>query len=409
MKIKFERLFFLLIYSGCNVLAVSIYFITGKIGGDLRGISLDEPFFLLVSLFVVLISLVFTHVVFVFFERFIPVKPIVFYSVRYRYFDLFFILLIISYTFFSAYYDVGKAGVKLDENTPKVVLYFFIILQPIFLSYIYLAFTGDKKRKSWNIVLFLVLLSTVMNGWLSGILYLLFIWMMFNSDWLRKNKLKVIGFTLLGIFLAPVLKLVKSVVSVVNNSSSGIEVTQALNNVLAYRKIDSFGDFFLLYAGAVVERFEHSSIIYYAFVNDNFSGYLTNKVTPFFAEGWLQDRLYKALTGSDTIDLQVQLAQQLFSNYEWRVNTPISLWMTLDIGTAIGVIIYSTVLLFISSVLSRLINPNVTRLTWLMTIIMLWHGWFYSFTLYIQALFIFVCGLLLYRLMFTLREYEYGK
>ena len=115
------------------------------------------------------------------------------------------------------------------------------------------------------------------------------------------------------------------------------------------------------------------------------------------------------MTGSDTIDLQVQLAQQLFSNYEWRVNTPISLWMTLDIGTAIGVIIYSTVLLFISSVLSRLINPNVTRLTWLMTIIMLWHGWFYSFTLYIQALFIFVCGLLLYRLMFTLREYEYGK
>ena len=93
--------------------------------------------------------------------------------------------------------------------------------------------------------------------------------------------------------------------------------------VISYKEITSFFDFVNVYFSSVLERFENTGILYYVIVDDRVKHFLSSyNITPFYAEGWLQERIFNTFFNTQTIDMQLLLAEFLYPNFKWRVNTP---------------------------------------------------------------------------------------
>ncbi|HHY0336397.1 TPA: oligosaccharide repeat unit polymerase [Vibrio cholerae] len=388
-----ERNLFFKLYLFSNIVTAIIYIYSGKIGGDLRGYDLNHPLIMLLALIIVIVSMyTLLYFLYGFLEKSIKVKKIFLEdNIDYFYLDVFFILLNISFGYFSFKYDIGIAGVEIDSSVPKIPLYLFIIMQPIFLTYIYLAYTSNIKRKLFVVNAILILLFSILKGWLSSFIYLTFIFIIVNNAFIFKHKLKFMLGIVVGIVLSPFLKFFKSVVSVVNTSQNGDSYIEAIDLVMSYKNINSLLDLFNLYLVSTIERFEHVGILYYSLVENNIDVVLKDKITPFFAEGWIQNRIYDVFTLHSTTDLQIALAQKIHNAYSWRVNTPISLWMIVDSQMILLIAIYTITLLMLVIFISKLLSEKVVNLSWIATLVMLFHGWFYSFSLYIQALVVFAC------------------
>lgn len=397
---KLEKKIFFNIYLFSNIIAVSLYLIGGTIGGDLRGYPIDAPFFLIVSLMVTLGFMYITCVIlFSFIDKTIKVKPIL-VTENYFLFDVIILIINISYGFFTLRYNVGMAGVAVSGDIPSVPMYLFILLQPTYLVYIYLAFTGGHFRKLLILNALVLLVFAILKGWLSSVLYIVFILLMFNREYVVREKKKFIYLSVFALVFSPILRFMKSVVAAVNTSKAGISYDQAISAVLEYREINSVSEFLSRYFLGIVERFEHAGILYYVLVDDKVKNILSSySITPFFAEGWLQNRLYRLLVSDyETIDLQFLLADFILPLFRWRVNTTLPVWISLSPVNAIYVCIYAVVLMLCCIILSKLISQNVVNFSWLAVLVMLHHGWFYSFSLYLQALFVFVCFMLVFRI-----------
>lgn len=400
-----ERKVFFRIYLVANIIAAIIYFFSGVVGGDLRGYELRYPAMMLVALFILMLSMYFLLcLLYPILESFIKVKRI---STSKNYFtlDVFFIFLNLSFGLFSLKYDIGIAGVDIDKGVPKMPLYFFIVMQPIFLTYIYLAYTSDQKRKLFYVNAIILMLFSVLKGWLSSFIYLAYIFIMLNNDFILKYKIKFLSVFILGVMLSPFLKFFKSVVSTVNNSQNGASYTDAINAVMYYRDINSISDLFKIYLLSTIERFEHVSIIYFGLIENKIDDIVNSvRITPFFAEGWIQNRVYEIFSLSKTTDLQLVLAQAIHGAYSWRINTPISLWMIVESNQLLLILFYIIFLVTLTILLSKLLSRQVVSFSWITVLIMLLHGWFYSFSLYIQALVMFILIILCIRIMKGLKN-----
>lgn len=386
-----ERQVFFYIYVFCNILAVSWYLFNGVIDGDLRGYEIKEPMILVLSLISTLAMLyLICRLVYPFISKCITIRPI-FVSHNYLYLDLLILLINVSYSLFSIVYNVGMAGVEITGDIPSAPLYIFIILQPTFLVYIYLAFTGDKIRKLLIVNAAIVLVVSLMRGWLTSLMYLSFIAIMLKKDFIVREKFKFIILGVLSLILSPIFRFIKSVSSTVNKSESNISYTNAIEAVIEYKNVTSISDFFNIYLFGLIERFEHAGVLYYVIVDDKVRYLLSNySSTPFFAEGWIQNRIYNSFFLNDDIDLQFLIADFIYPYVRWRINTTLPVWLYIDSSHILLLISYVFFLMTVCIVLSKLISDRVVNFSWLATLIMLHHGWFYSFSLYLQALFVFV-------------------
>ncbi|WP_413111943.1 oligosaccharide repeat unit polymerase [Thaumasiovibrio sp. DFM-14] len=392
-----ERRIFYKLYLYCNIVVVLGYLYFGTIGGDLRGYVITSPMLLIVSLVVTVTMLYFICAVLYPIMSKVNIKPIIHIN-RYFVLDIIILIVNVSHGVFSIAYDVGLAGISISSDVPKIPLYLSIVIQPTFLLYIYLAFTGDKKRKLLIVNAGVILLVSLLKGWLSSVMYLTFIAVMIYRDFFIREKVKFLIIASLGVILSPFFRFMKAVSSAVNGSESNISYIEAVGAVINYREINSISDFLNTYLFSVVERFEHVGILYYVMVDDKVR-YLFNdyNVTPFFAEGWIQNRLYSSFSSLNNVDMQFLLAEMIYPYVRWRVNTTLPVWLYVDANNILLLISYVLFLMFICILLSKLISTRVVNLSWLATLVMLHHGWFYSYSLYIQALMVFAIMLVILR------------
>lgn len=395
-----ERKILFRIYFICNTIAALSFMYSGFVGGDLLGYKMDYPIMMLCSLFIALFSIYFLPcVMYPFFEKIIKVKKIGTMK-NYSILDWFVLIMNCSYGLFALKYDVGIAGVETNSSVPKIPLYFFILVQPLYFTYIYMAYTSDRKRLFLYINSSVLVFFSILQGWLGSLVFVAFIFIIIYKNYIIRNKFKIFSLFVVAILLSPFLKFFKKVVSAVNISNSGLTYFDAIDSVMDVKNIHSISDLFNTYLLATVERFSHVGVIYYGLVDKSISFFMSsNNITPPFAEGWIQNRIYSAFASHDTIDLQLVLARSLESAFSWRLQTPISLWMIVDSNIALLVLLYAFILMAIIVFLSKLLSNRVVLFSWFPVLTLLLHGWFYSVTLYIQALLVFIFFVSIFRVI----------
>lgn len=369
--------------------STAYYLFTKKLGSDLRGMPLESELLLMLSF----IAVIFCFGLFLVYVRTCD-KVIKTPSIKYidsNLIHVFLLLINLSYVYFSIKYNMGYSGVEVDSDLPTGVAWFYALFQPLYLTYIYAAYYAfsSKKIVLWNV--FVMLLLSVSKGWLGPILYFSVIYLTRFSLEAYKYRWRIgLSFVFL-FFLAPILRLLKDVFLIYNQRAShDISFRDALTSRLDFL---GYADVFTLYSVYMVDllgRFDHVAITYFSFltnlsVNLNFSN-------P-FQESWFGQRFFTIINLDGP---QRHVASLIQSAYEYQVHLPIPARLGFLPEQLFSLVTYVVIFIPITIFLAKIISKShvVSNLNWYALFALLYHGWFYSAFLWLQALLIFIVVLL---------------
>ncbi|MCG6223060.1 oligosaccharide repeat unit polymerase [Vibrio diabolicus] len=389
-----EKIIVISVYLFSYLFCTLYYLSIGYVEGDLRGVYLEHPNVLIFSFFQATLSLI----LFAYFSAVISSKLKV-KSIKISeddFFHKFLLLLNVSFFIFSYSYNFGFSSGNVSQSIPKVPLYFFILFQPLYLSYIYFAVFIKSKSNLYLVNIFLVVIFSVYKGWLGPINYVLFLSFIKYKEYILHHKLRFLFISFFFILLVPFIKISKVIFMVLNQKDLD-SVSEAINDVLFYSTHDNIYDLLIEYFVKTFERFDHVAILYYFNSKDYSLIYNDEEIASFFQEGWINERLHSVFSNVNSVYIQEFFANKIQSAYSWNVQVPLDARFSFDLYSIPYLSLYVITLLTLTIFLSKLITERkeLISLNWFIAIGLLFHGWFYSYVLWIQALvvffFIYIC------------------
>lgn len=371
-----------------------LFLINNKVDGDLRGIYLSEPIFLWFSLFVVLFVFIFFGVfLFPFIEKLINVNSSI-DSTKIIGSHFFVLVVNVSYFIYCMVYKVGIAGVSPSDNIPFVLKVFFIGVQPLYFTLVYIAVFLVRPNKFFYLNVILFCLFSVLKGWLTYLIYVCFLFVYKERDRIYKHKVKFIFFVVFALAFSPVLKFIKVVVSMKYLNVSGFDYFDTYEYVVASGNHSSLFGMYVSYLQSTLERFQHTANVYYVIINKSLINTIldSNQASYFFLEGWPQKFIFELFFEKSSPQIQHEMAMLIENSYDWNAQVGLSGWIVLN-PTLIPLI-----LLYVSSLYAFCVffakkiscSDEVVYLVWLIGIVLLIHGWFYDVILFTQALLVFL-------------------
>ncbi|UTZ20573.1 oligosaccharide repeat unit polymerase [Vibrio campbellii] len=392
-----ERLMMPIFYILVYTIMTMYYYFNGKVYGDARGVDLEQPEVLLFSY----LSVVTATIVFFFLVSLIIrlIRVPVVSNRKYNVIHYIIFVMNVSYSIFSYKYNVGMSGVEIDQSVPKVLLYIFILIQPVFLSYIYIAYFIESKDKIYYINIIIFFISVLLKGWLGVIIYLVILLFVKNKDYIMNNFLKFFISVVAFFIFAPLLKLFKDVIMAFHQFDSN-DIIETARGYLEKRDLLNILDVFNVYFFKLLGRIEHVSISYYVNVVD--LGFY-NSIKQVYAEGWINERFYTAFTGANDEYVQKLLANQIYPYYSWQVQVPIPVRLSLGIENVFVYLAYLSIVTLLWVLLFKIISNNeaMKSLNTFALFALLYHGWNYSVVLWVQSLIVFCIMLVVLRIFYS--------
>lgn len=385
--LKSEKAIIFFFYVFCYTLSTIYYIYDGYIYGDLRGQNLNSIEMLVYSYITAIIGVTLFCWITTSLIKTIKIKKIP--ELKTKKNHTLILTLNILFISFSIKYNFGFSGLEVDPDIPKYILYLFIILQPQFLSYIYLAYHVKSKSKIYYLNIILILLFSIYKGWLESIVFISLILFMKNKEYIFSNKKKISLLALIFVFLVPFLKASKTIL--MSYHQYGFEsFSDAITSFIEYNNFKSVSDFIITYIMATINRFEHVSIIYY--INETWNSDLLHNMRPAILEGWPNEIIGNILGLNYTSYIQQDIAHMIQPLYSWQVQIPITARIFIE-DNVLLYLIYILSIATISIVLSKIISNSkeIQTLNWFVLFSFLFHGWNYSMILWIQALFMYIC------------------
>lgn len=391
------RLIFSLTYIISNVLCAVYFYCTGSLGGDLKGAPIMDDYTLLLATIASISSVVFIcFMVFPVCEKIVSIKSIPSSSGSFPH------ILILTLNILSLFagmkYGFGVAGASVDSSLPFLMKFILILFQPNYLSLIYFFYYSNERGKWYFLNLLLFISFTVSKGWLGYLVYLggLFLFVVFKEgkcgiDEFNKNQnKKLVFYIIIIILISPALKITKNAVMIYFNEANHTNITQVYIDIKD-SKSESLTGLYLNYLFQTIERFQHVSNLYFVHQSrDELGNELERgEIKMFYHEGWVQDYMISQLLGSKNAeDIQTVIAQKIDNRYSWKSQIGLFGWLLIDGLYFPILLIYVLFLIGITIFLSKLcdLSGSVVQLTWLISSVLIIHGWFYDYVLYIQAL-----------------------
>lgn len=384
--LKNEKIIIYLFYVICCTLSTGYYIYMKHIYGDLRGYYLSSSTALIISYIIAILGISLFCLLTSTLIKSINIRTAP--EIKVKHFHMLIFCLNISFISFSIKYNFGFSGVEADSDIPKTILYFFILLQPQFISYIYFCCYIRSSNKIYYLNMIIILLFSIYKGWLGTIVFLSLILFMKNKEFIVKNKKKFFSLGLLFIFIVPFLKAAKTIL--MNYHQLGFDsLSDAVVNFIEHNEFKDLSDFITTYAMATVNRFEHVSIIYYVY--EIISPNMLGNIRPAILEGWPNEIIGNALGFNYISYVQQELARMIEPMYAWQVHIPITARVFIEDNLLIY-FIYILLIIIISVLLTKIISNKheLQTLNWFVLFSFLFHGWNYSMILWLQALFIYI-------------------
>lgn len=392
IKENIDRKLLLLFYLVANTICFFIYYITGTVDGDLRGRKLDNDLVLVFSYFQVILGFILFYHWFSLSEK-LTIKFKTFRKIDNHFIISILILFInLVYSYLAIKYKFGFSGVEYNKSMPVILLYIFIILQPLYLTCIYLAYFKDVSSRIYIANAFLVVVLSVYQGWLTTLIFISYLLFLKYKKQITTNKIKFIFLSIILFLLSPLLKAAKVVFMIYHQKElSSLSKAYDLFN-LNYTSSNNPIENLIDYLYKTISRFDHTSTTYFLNITD-FTSDFSVKYHGFILDNWLTKRIYNAFeTNNNLIPAQNYVASKIEDAYSWKIQLALDSWLSLNISLMPLLVFYVSILLVASNALCRLISKtnDIRSLNWMMSLILLYHGWFYSYVLFIQALLVFL-------------------
>ena len=364
-EIKIEPFpFVIIVYILFNLIFTIFACLSGEMIIELGVVVVDSEK-IIYALFMQWLSLFFIYLIYKFFYKF-KLKNVIDngYSNIFGYFLIFYQIF---YMFLAFYYGVGVVG-KIDNVS---INKFLLILTNIFSVDVLFFIIGSqlKSKKLFIINLSLYLISTLLRGWMGGVLIAVFILICRNSGIVLNIK-QISGFIFLTfILIAASPKLVDFKYDIRGDSSMFLEGTpyfEKLNITTQYL----FG------------RFQHVGHIYLIQEKRNFysQSYDNNLIRPYYSEGFIQGIISRNLGGVKTPTLGEYVVKNAFGGTGWNTNTGLAGWFYVLNGKTVLMLFYWSILL---SVVYAIVIKYGTKVLFnvvnVFVVLFLFHGWFGAF------------------------------
>lgn len=397
MSLAKEYIPWLLGFIFVNIIATFIMLDSNELIGDLKGTVVSNPYILLLSLILIVITYFFLMWPFFISVFSIKIKKLKFnrdeniISLRLGFFILF---IQVCFFLFNSYYGVNVAGTNnKTADTPLALIWVLIPADALFV--VYYAFYRDSKFFKVNLIFWLF--SNIIRGWAGVILFVIFF------EWCRLVRRNALSFTkifiavLLVLILYPLLTIAKWVIRASGGRDFSFEVLY--DAVLKNLNEQSYLD--LIYFGLehIIGRLQLTSILNEIInMKDKLQFlYQNNDFQPFWMEGLHGILIERLFYGEKTRNLGVAFTEYANFNWvfevgDWNINASLPAWFFISPWSSVLYLLYIFSLCFFSVFLVKLIGQtNSARdliwLSWLVYLVPLWLG---TFVALIYALFVFL-------------------
>lgn len=380
----------LYIYIFLNTFFFFYYIISGYIGGDLRvnsnhdsGILLVNYYEFILSYILIIFSFFFVSSSYLFINKFIKPSPIKSTKHIFWFFNLFFWISInIIYppklidSFILKYDTLSWLYITLTQPKYLILIYIFYYSKCIHNSLIF------------KLNVFIYFTFMLYSGYMGYLIYLC--GLLLFEYWNKLNFKKIFIYSFLFILLSPILRIIKYYFLIINSSDSAIE----LDDMFFMRSSTGFLDLYFNMLLTVFERFQHVSNVYFSLYS---SEILKNKIDSgytgmFYTDGWYLYFMINSLTDSLANfhePIQATLASFIYPNVSWKSQIGLSGWFFEPVYYFF-ILLYALLLIIITSSFNYFLkSKSIHLLSYYLLIILLVHGWFNDYLIYIQALFIF--------------------
>lgn len=385
--------FFLRLYIFFNV-ACAIYFsYSGLLGGDFGNAYIASPYWLMVSLVIVLM-------IFYFFSCFLfnllsRIKVTRYSQVNSIIIDIIFIFILMFSIYIALAYKIGVYGLDPDEliSVPAYLVKTYSILQPIHLGIIYLFYRVSNFRFLTYVNLLLYVVLFLVSGQTNQFILMFALYLYYRNTYskpIKKNKLIIL--TTLGIAFYPLFRLLK--VGIIGVQRDNTDILQFANGVGS--------DFFSYYATflfVTLERFQvvaNISFILERFneIHQSYSLLVDNgNVSNFFESNWIIKFVIKSFGLDVSTGMQPQSFLALMINGKEFWSSHISLLgYSVFYGVAsLFIYLFLLVVMALSIFLCKKMTNenNLLLLCRLLVLIFICHGWLMAYVLFLQALVVF--------------------
>lgn len=387
-----DRKLLLLLYLFSNTVCFIVYYYTGVVEGDVRGLPVEHELALILSYCQVILGFILFYYWFSLAES-ISLNLKTFDKInRHQFFSMVILIINVIYSFLAIKYKFGFSGVEYNKSMPTILLYIFIVIQPLYLTCIYLAYFTNVRSNIYNVNALMIVALCLYQGWLTSLIFIAYLYFLKYKDIIFKNKIKFILISILLFLSTPILKASKVIFMIYHqNGLSNLSEAYDLFKI-HYAQSDSFIGNMLFYLYKTIERFEHTATTYFLNINDYAEDFGV-RYYGFILDNWISQRIHGVFNvNRNLIPAQNYIANQIEGNYTWKIQIALDSWLSLNMIFLPSLILFVSFLLLISNCLCRIISKerNLSSLNWLMAIVLLYHGWFFSYVLFVQALFVFL-------------------
>lgn len=277
--------------------------------------------------------------------------------------------ILLIYQFFyillAIFFGVGVVGQdEVKINALLFSLISFFSADTVF----FIVGTQLKSKKMFRINLIIYLISSIVRGWLGGILVAFFIYLC-RKEFLivRAKSLFFYIFGLIVIYLlSPILIDLKFVIR--------NEVKFSLDFTNYSEKLQLATDYLL-------SRFQHVGHIYIMLEKEDYyyQAYQQSMIRSFLLEGNIQYSLYNKLAQLKNISLSEFMVIKEF-NGNWNTNTGLVAWLIVLRESVLFFIIYWFFLILATyKIISKYATKQLFLVISLFMIVYLYHGWLSAF------------------------------
>ncbi|MGL5047693.1 MAG: oligosaccharide repeat unit polymerase [Shewanella sp.] len=388
-----------ILYILFNVTCAIYFSSTGFLGGDFANqyISVKHDSNIIATMLVVFTLFFFLYFIYQFADK-LKTKHI-----KYTHsflLDLFTVIVLLFGLYVAWFYKIGVIGLE-QEVSPAPAFYRQVaaIVQPIMFGLVYFYYRADFKNKWFLLNIFLYLPLILIGGQTGQILLLFFLWIYAGRLNNKKNAMKkAVFFTVIGLVIYPFIRLLKE--SIIASAITGDDFFVSYTNMIAKT------DFYILYIKyffITLERFQHVANIQYLLEqkNDIANTYQIagGTLSDFFQNYWLIVFICKTFgigVAQEFVSPQTYLALMINGKDTWASQVGIFGYFIFYGFFGFFVFLCSVALTFISGYLSNVIvnDKRITLLSWLMTLMIICHGWIFAYVYFIQTLIVFIFVLL---------------
>ncbi|MEO3986522.1 oligosaccharide repeat unit polymerase [Plesiomonas shigelloides] len=391
------------IYIIANILCAISFSATGYLGGDFSGRNItSNSMDLFFSIIIILLSFyIFQKLIY---DFFLKIKVHAFAYTPNVTLDVISSLLISLSILGALFYNVGVVGVGPNESDSSIAVkltsYIFSIFQPTWFSLIYIYYRVSSNYNNWLYVnVFLYTALILLTGQSIQLLALLYVYF---AMYCRKKKSltlwRVILLSIIGFFIYPLIRFLKY--AIIGSSVYNVEVSTMMENAVYNSSLYELYKDMLFVA---LERFQFvANTSYIMHFSDIISNGYTFSLLNYFSGFWVVDSLIKSIGGSFNIieSPQEYLATMISGVNNWASHIGLYGYFVFFGGGALFIYFISVMIFSTSILVSKIIFNSYFFLVlpWIMSFILIIHGWLIQYMAFLQAQLMFLLVIILVKI-----------